>query len=109
MSRNSNAYRHTCQQCGVTFFTSRVEAKTCSNKCRVKMHRENKAGNGKTWHNVKPEFGAMAMDIKNVSETAYSHINELLTVYGARATELAISACWYSLTDCLQKIDEGKL
>lgn len=94
-----------CQQCGRLFYASRYDAKFCDVNCRMQFHRIAKSGNGKTWHHVSDSAKAMAMDVKGVSEVAYTAIATLLKEFGARAAENAILAAYTAIADCMRIVD----
>lgn len=94
-----------CQQCQKPFYATRKDAKFCGVNCRMQFHRIAKAGNGKTWHHVSDSAKAMAMDVKSVSEVAYTAIATLLKEFGARAAENAILAAYTAIADCMRIVD----
>lgn len=94
--RNGN--KHTfigqCENCGQHFSAKSIRAKTCSNACRLQKHRNEKRGNGKTWHFVRSEYAAKAQELSKVAPSAYKAICELLQQFGAIAAEYAIYAAY---------------
>lgn len=96
---------HNCQQCGRVFYATRIDAKFCDVNCRMQFHRIAKSGNGKTWHHVSDSAKAMAMDVKNVSEVAYTAIANILKEFGARAAENTIIAAYTAIADCMRIVD----
>jgi len=94
-----------CQQCGRPFWSARLDAKFCGVNCRMQFHRILKRGDGRNWRFVSDAGRAMAMSVKNVSEIAYSHIDEILRNFGARACENAIIAAYTAIEDCMRIVD----
>lgn len=94
-----------CQYCKKPFEAKRLDAKYCSSTCRVKLHRDVKTGNGKTWHSVRQEYAQKAQDINSVSPQAYQTINAMLGQFGGIAAEYAIAAAWQAAQDCFNAIE----
>lgn len=94
MARNVTDGKHAriCEFCRNTFKTNWAGAKTCSNRCRVALHRERKRGNGRSWSDVQSEFIVAAQNIRHLSPSAYAALEKILSIWGAHATEEAIVA-----------------
>lgn len=99
-------YTHQCQQCGKTFTSTSTLSKTCSNACRIKKHRDEKRGDGKSWHYVRPEYAIKAQQILAISKSAYDAIFDVLTTYGAIAAEYTIAAAYDASQACIEALEK---
>ena len=109
MARNTKqrTWLHTCQNCGKKFSSLSKQSKTCSNACRIKKHRDEKRGDGKSWQFVRPEYASKASQILKLSPSAYDAIYAVLGMYGAIAAEYAIAAAYDAATACLAVQEAG--
>lgn len=72
------------------------------------MRIATKAGTGKTWHAVRPDYAHKAQEIKSVSPQAYRDICSVLTLFGGIAAEYAIMAAWNAAQDCVSVLEQPK-
>lgn len=90
-----------CQQCASKFRAVRSDAKFCSAKCRLAFYQSLKRGNGKSWHFVREDYKAWAMELKAISPKSYETIATILSEFGAIVCEYAIFAAIQAANDCI--------
>lgn len=94
-TRNVKLYGVKCAFCGKLFSSKSRKAKFCSDPCRLKNHRAQKLGNGRTLHDLTDQNRNRLQQILTINKPAYDQIFSLLELEGARIATHAIMAAYF--------------